>query len=57
MDIVRYHEVLSSRQEGQQVLQLVEENITDLSMLAVPASNPLYQVYHWTLILSPMPQI
>lgn len=57
MDIVRYHEVLSSRQEGQQVLQLVEENITDLSMLAVPASNLLYQVYHWTLILSPMPQI
>ncbi|MGF7244081.1 GNAT superfamily N-acetyltransferase [Pseudomonas oryzihabitans] len=49
MSIVRYHEFLPSSHEGKQVLQLVEENITDLSMLAVPASNPLYQVYQWTL--------
>lgn len=32
-----------------QVLQLVVSNLTDLSMLAVPASNPLYRIYEWAL--------
>lgn len=34
---------------GDQVIKLVEENITDLSMLSVPPSNCLYEIYHWAL--------
>ena len=32
-----------------QILQLVATYLSDLSMLAVPPSNPLYDVYRWTL--------
>lgn len=32
-----------------EVLELVDANLTDLSMLAVPPSNPLYEVYRWAL--------
>ena len=32
-----------------QVLEMVADNLTDLSMLGVPPSNPLYGVYSWAL--------
>lgn len=32
-----------------QVLKMVEDNITNLSMLSVPASNLLFDIYRWAL--------
>lgn len=37
------------RDVTQQVLQMVVSNLTELSMLAVPPSNPLYEIYKWAV--------
>jgi GNAT superfamily N-acetyltransferase len=44
-----FHAIPPSQDLGEQVIRLVEENITDLSMLSVPPSNHLYGIYHWAL--------
>lgn len=49
MPTVLYHDTPPSKQVTHQVLQMVVTYLTDLSMLAVPPSNPLYNVYRWTL--------
>ncbi|WP_213664172.1 GNAT family N-acetyltransferase [Stutzerimonas stutzeri] len=49
MLITRHHVSPPSQSIGIQLLQMVEEYVTDLSMLSVPASNPLYEVYRWAL--------
>ena len=49
MPIVLFHDSCPSGDITGQVLQLVVSYLTDLSMLAVPASNPLYRVYEWAL--------
>lgn len=47
--IMRFQASPPSHALGEQVIKLVEENITDLSMLSVPPSNHLYGIYHWAL--------
>lgn len=49
MPTVLYHDTPPSQQVTHQVLQMVVTYLSDLSMLAVPPSNPLYDVYRWTL--------
>ena len=49
MSIVLFHESPPSHEVAVQVLQMVDTYLSDLSMLAVPPSNPLYEVYRWTL--------
>lgn len=49
MLITRFHDSPPSQTVGLQVLQLVEEYVTELSMLSVPVSNPLYEIYRWAL--------
>lgn len=49
MSITRYHATPPSQVIGEKVLRLVEDNITDLSMVAVPPSNHLYEIYRWAL--------
>lgn len=49
MPTVLYHDTPPSKQVTHQVLQMVVTYLTDLSMMAVPPSNPLYNVYRWTL--------
>lgn len=51
MRVLRFHTTRPNRNIGQQILQLVKENITDLSMLSVPPSNLLYELYHWGLLM------
>lgn len=49
MSTVLFHESPPSHVVADQVLQMVDTYLSDLSMLAVPPSNPLYEVYRWTL--------
>lgn len=47
--ITRYHAAPPTQALGEQVVQLVHDNITDLSMLSVPPSNHLFEIYQWAL--------
>lgn len=49
MPVTLYHTAPPEASVGSQVLELVDENITELSMLAVPPSNLLFEVYRWAL--------
>jgi GNAT superfamily N-acetyltransferase len=49
MPITLYHDAPPSQTVGNQILKLVEDNVTDLSMLSVPPSNLLYDIYRWAL--------
>lgn len=49
MSTVLFHETPPPQSVTHQVLQIVVTYLSDLSMLAVPPSNPLYEVYRWTL--------
>lgn len=49
MPISLYHAAPPINTVSVQVLQLVEDNITDLSQLSVPPSNHLYDIYRWAL--------
>lgn len=49
MPITHFHATPPSRSVAEQVLELVKDNITDLSKLSIPPSNPLYEVYAWAL--------
>lgn len=49
MPTVLFHESPPTQEVARQVLQMVDTYLSDLSMLAVPPSNPLYEVYRWTL--------
>lgn len=49
MSTVLYHETPPPQPVTYQVLQMVVTYLSDLSMLSVPPSNPLYEVYRWTL--------
>lgn len=45
----RFHTNPPDQAFGEQVIAIVEDNITDLSMLSVPASNHLFGIYEWAL--------
>jgi len=49
MSTVLFSEAPPPHSVTHQVLQMVATYLSDLSMLAVPPSNPLYDVYRWTL--------
>ena len=49
MPTALFHESPPPQEVARQVLQMVDTYLSDLSMLAVPPSNPLYEVYRWTL--------
>lgn len=49
MRIALFNKSEPDQQVIDQILQLVVENVTDLSMQSVPASNLLHAVYAWTL--------
>jgi len=49
MSTVLFHESPPPQEVAHQVLQLVITNLTDLSLQAVPPSNPLYELFSWTL--------
>lgn len=49
MSTVLFSEIPPLDAVTHQVLQMVETYLSDLSMLAVPPSNPLYEVYRWAL--------
>jgi hypothetical protein len=49
MRITRYHTDPPNQAEGNQVITMVEDNVTDLSLFAVPPSNLLYEFYRWAL--------
>lgn len=44
-----YHSAPPGAPVESQVIKLVEDNITALSMLSVPSSNPLFDIYRWAL--------
>jgi GNAT superfamily N-acetyltransferase len=49
MSIILYETAPPPRSVGNQVLELVADNVTDLSMFAIPPSNLLHEVYRWAL--------
>ncbi|EKT4479600.1 GNAT family N-acetyltransferase [Pseudomonas putida] len=49
MSIILYETAPPPLSVGNQVLELVADNVTDLSMFAIPASNLLHEVYRWAL--------
>lgn len=49
MPTVLYDQVPPTERVARQILDLVADNLTELSMLAVPPSNHLYEVYRWAL--------
>ncbi len=49
MSIILYETAPPPLSVGNQVLELVADNVTDLSMFAIPPSNLLHEVYRWAL--------
>jgi len=49
MDYNFYTDAQPSDEVGMEVLNIVSDNITDLTLVSVPPSNLLYAVYEWTL--------
>ncbi|MDH4602331.1 GNAT family N-acetyltransferase [Pseudomonas syringae] len=49
MSITRYYTHPISQDVGDQVVQLVADNVTELSLNSVPPSNLLYEIFHWAL--------
>lgn len=49
MSITRYHTSPPTQAEGDQVIAIVKDNVTDLSLVAVPPSNLMYEFYRWAL--------
>ena len=49
MTILLYDAAPPPSDVGNQVLSLVQDNVTDLGMYSVPPSNHLYEIYRWTL--------
>lgn len=49
MPITLFHTMPPKQSVRDQILKLVEDNVTDLSMLAVPPSNLYFEVYRWAL--------
>lgn len=49
MKTVLHNETIPSDRVLEQILVIVTDNLTELSMLGVPPSNPFYGLYCWTL--------
>lgn len=49
MSIARYHTCPPTQAEGDQVITIVKDYVTDLSLVAVPPSNLMYEFYRWAL--------
>ncbi|PYD04892.1 N-acetyltransferase [Pseudomonas syringae pv. maculicola] len=49
MSITRYHTKPPTQAEGDQVIAMVKDYVTDLSLVAVPPSNLMYEFYRWAL--------
>ncbi|EPM64070.1 putative acetyltransferase [Pseudomonas syringae pv. actinidiae ICMP 19103] len=49
MLITRYHTHTVDQGVGDQVVQLVADNVSELSLNSVPPSNLSYDVFHWAL--------
>lgn len=49
MSITRYHTCPPTQAEGDQVITIVKDYVTDLSLVAVPPSNLMYEFYRWAL--------
>ncbi|MCF5715919.1 GNAT family N-acetyltransferase (plasmid) [Pseudomonas tremae] len=49
MRITRYHTKPPTQAEGDQIIAMVKDYVTDLSLVAVPPSNLLYEFYRWAL--------
>lgn len=49
MAITLYHNKPPNQSVGDQIIKLVEDNITDLSIISVPPGNLYYEVYRWGL--------
>jgi GNAT superfamily N-acetyltransferase len=49
MSITRYHTNPPTQAEGDQVVAMVKDYVTDLCLVAVPPSNLMYEFYRWAL--------
>lgn len=49
MTVTLYHEAPPAESLVNQILQIVKDNITALSMLSVPRSNITFPIYEWAL--------